>query len=128
MNLNLINLDPAQWTRTDWQDAYAQYCKDNMFGPKTKKEYYDMVIANFAKIAKTTPRPLSDELKRSWTIGKRNARLWAKKRGCDMSGQMLSDVRVDNEDRSTREIAERAEDIAIDTKQKLAYLIERVRK
>lgn len=127
MNLNLINLDPAQWTRTDWQDAYAQYCKDNMFGPKTKKEYYDMVIANFAKIAKTTPQPLSDELKRSWTIGKRNARLWAKKRDCDMSGQMLSDVRADAEDRSTREIAERAEDIAVDTKQELEYLIERVR-
>lgn len=127
MNLNLINLDPAQWTRTDWQYAYAQYCKDNMFGPKTKKEYYDMVIANFAKIAKNTPQPLSDELKRSWTIGKRNARLWAKKRGCDMSGQMLSDVRADNEDRNTREVAERAEDIAIDTKSKLEYLIERVR-
>ena len=127
MNLNLINLDPAQWTRTDWQDAYAQYCKDNMFGPKTKKEYYDMVIANFTKIAKITPQPLSGELNRSWTIGKRNARLWAKKRGCDMSGQMLSDVRADAEDRSTREIAERAEDIAIDTKQELDYLIERVR-
>lgn len=128
MNIRLINLPPTEWSRADWQDAYAQYCKDNMFGSKTKKEYYDMVIANFAKIAKITPQPLSDELKRSWTIGRRNARLWAKKRGCDMNGRMLSDVRADVEDRNTREIAERAEDIAVDTQQRMDYLIERVRK
>lgn len=98
-----------------------------MFGPKTKKEYYDMVIANFAKIAKNTPQPLSDELKRSWAIGKRNARLWAKKRGCDMNGRLRSDIACEQRNNDALETALRAEDIATDTKQKLEYLIERVR-
>jgi len=127
MNLNLINLDCTEWSRSDWQDAYAQYCKNNMYGPKTKKEYYDFVNERYKRLrehAETPSREFLDNHTRGW----RNAVRWAKKRGCDMSGQMLSDVRVDNEDRNTREIAERAEDIAIDTKQKLEYLIERVRK
>ena len=125
MNLNLINLEPAQWTKTDWQDAYAQYCQHNLHGPKTKREYYDMVISNFAKI---TPQPLSDELKRKWTSGKRNARLWAKKHGCNMNGRLRSDIAREQRDNDALETALRAEDIAVDTQQRLEYLIERVRK
>lgn len=124
MNLNLINLEPAQWNKADWQDAYAQYCQHNLHGPKTKREYYDMVIANFAKI---TSQPLSDELKHKWTIGKRSARLWAKKHGCDMNGRLLSVVELEKRNADALVVAERAENVAIDTMGKLDYLIEKVR-
>ena len=124
MNLNLINLEPAQWDKATWQDAYAQYCQHNMFGEKTKREYYDMVIANFAKIA---PQSLSDELKRKWTIGKRNARLWAKKHGCDMNGRLLSVVELEKRNADALTVAERAENVAMAAMVKLDYLIEKVK-
>lgn len=92
MNLNLINLPPTEWAKTDWQDAYAQYCKANMFGPKTKKEYYDMVLERHAR---NTIKPLSDELLAKWTSGRRAAKEWARKRGCDMNGRLLVDVAQD---------------------------------
>ena len=98
---------------------------NNMFGKKTKREYYDMVVANFAKI---NPQPLSDELKRTWTIGRRNARLWAKKHGCDMNGRLRSDIAHEQRNNDALETALRAEDVAVDTQQRLEYLIERVRK
>lgn len=125
MNLNLINFDCTEWSRSDWQDAYDQYCQRNMFGKKTKREYYDMVVANFVKI---TPQPLSDELKHKWTIGKRNARLWAKKHGCDMNGRLLIDIACDQRNNDALKTALRAEDVAWDTKQRLDYLIERIKK
>ena len=96
-------------------------------GPKTKKEYYDWVRSRLDH-QKLLAEPLSKNLINKWTGGFKNASVWAKKRGCDMSGQMLSDVRANVEDRSTREIAEHAEDIAVDTRQRLDYLIERVKK
>lgn len=86
MNLNLINLDCTQWSKTDWQDAYNEYCKHNLYGAKTKREYYDMVIANFKKIA---PQPLSEELRNTWTNGWNKAVVWAKKRKCNMNGVLL---------------------------------------
>ena len=61
--------------------------------------------------------PLSDELKRTWTIGKQNARLWAKKHGCDINGRLLSDI----PSKDAVAIAERAEEIAIDTALKMSY-------
>ena len=84
MNANIINLEPAQWDKATWQEAYAQYCKSNMFGVKTKREYYDMVISNFEKLAK---KPEFHELNRKWLQGWRNAVAYAKKHKCDMNGQ-----------------------------------------
>lgn len=127
METNTANLDCTQWDKATWQREYANYCKYNFHGAMTKREYYDFMrrLQNNAKIDRTA---LSDELKEKWTRGFWNAVLWAKKHGCDMNGRLLSDVRAETEDRSTREIAERAEDIAVDTLSRMEYLIERVKK
>lgn len=86
MNINLINLAPTEWSKSDWIDAYTEYCKANMFGPKTKKDFYLMVLENHKKIA---PQTLSDELRSEWTAGWRNAVQWAKKHGCGRNGELL---------------------------------------
>lgn len=117
MNLNIITKYCDEWTKADWQDAYNQYCKHNMYGPKTKREYYEFVKERHNRL-KLAEQPLSDELKREWTIGMRNAVLWAKKHGCDMNGRLLSDVQP----KDAVAIAERAEEIAIDTAQKMSYI------
>lgn len=127
MNLNLINLEPEQWSREDWRDAYASYCQTNMFGPKTKKEYYDMVLERNRRLREAN-KPTPPELLQQWVEGRRAARAWARWRGCDMNGRMLSQVRAEVEDRGTREIAERAEDIAINTQNLLDELIERTKR
>lgn len=127
MNLNLINLHPKDWSKDDWRDAYAEYCKANIKGPKTKQEYYDMVMENFRKMDERN-KPISQELLDEWTRGRRTAIAWARWRGCDMNGRMLLQVRAEVEDRGTREIAERAEDIAVDTMQRLDYIVESIRK
>lgn len=114
INLNFVTIPPTEWDKQTWRDAYAGYCEHNMYGAMSKREYYDWVLARHKKI---TPQPLSDELKRTWTIGKRNARLWAKKRGCDMNGRLLTDVPP----KDAVAIAERAEEIAIDTAEKMSY-------
>ena len=101
MNLNLINLPPSKWSRTDWRDAYTQYCQHNMFGPKTKKEYYDMVLERSKE-----PEPLSPELLAKWSAGRRAAARWAKKRGCDMNGRLLTDVAAENKQRDMDEMAD----------------------
>ena len=107
MNLNLINLPPTEWSKKDWQDAYAQYCQHNMFGPKTKKEYYDMVLERHRLNSASVP-PLSDELRAKWSAGRRAAAQWAKKRGCDMNGRLLADVAAEQKQ---RDMAEMADDI-----------------
>lgn len=86
MNIRLINLDYTEWSREDWTDAYTAYCKTNMFGPKTKKEYYDMVVTNFEKLAK---KPEFHELNKKWLQGWRNAIAYAKKHKCNMNGELL---------------------------------------
>lgn len=126
MNLNLINLPPTEWSKDDWRDAYSQYCKANMFGHKTKREYYDMVLKSYEDLEdkhKLTPV----ELLQKWVKGRRAAKEWAQKRGCDLNGRMLTDVRAEVEDRNTREVAERAEDIAVDTMQRLDFLVEQAK-
>lgn len=126
MNLNLINIPPKEWSKEDWNDAYSQYCKANMFGPKTKREYYDMVLKGYEELEdkhKLTPV----ELLQKWVKGREAAKAWAQKRGCDMNGRMLTDVRSDIEKQSAISIATRAEKIAIDTKQDLEYLVEKAR-
>lgn len=127
MNLNLINLHPKDWSKDDWRDAYAEYCKGNMFGPKTKREYYDMVMENFRKMDERN-KPISQELLDEWTRGRRAAKAWARKRGCDLNGRLLSDVRAEEDSRTAIEVADRAEDIAIDTMQRLDYLIDVAKK
>ena len=126
MNINRTNIPPTEWTKTDWQEAYAEYCKANMYGPKTKKEYYDMVLERHKRL-EDARKPLSPELAKKWVEGRRAAAEWARKRGCDLNGRLLSEVRAENEDRSTREIAERAEDIAGDTMQRLDFLVEQAK-
>lgn len=117
MNIRLINKYCDEWTKADWQDAYDQYCKHNMYGPKTKREYYEFVKERHNRL-KLAEQPLSDELKREWTIGRRNAALWAKKHGCDMNGRLLSDIPP----KDAVAIAEHAEEIAIDTALKMSYI------
>lgn len=127
MNLNLINKYCDEWTRTDWQDAYAQYCKNNMYGPKTKKEYYDFVNERYKRLREHAETP-SREFLGNHTRGWQNARLWAKKRGCDMNGRLRSDIAREQRDNDALEVARHAEDIAVDTHQRLEYLIQRVKK
>ena len=123
MNINLTNVPPTEWTKTDWQEAYAEYCKANMFGPKTKRQYYDFVLERHKRLEEAH-KPTPPELLQKWAEGRRAAKAWARKRGCDLNGQLLSDVRAEAEDRSTREIAERAEEMGIDSIQRLDNLDE----
>lgn len=126
MNLNLVNLPPTEWSKDDWRDAYADYCKHNLLGPKTKKEYYDMVLERYKQLEEAH-KPTPPELLQQWVEGRRAAKEWARKRGCDLNGRLLTDVRAEAEDRSTREVAERAEDIAVDTMQRLDFLVEQAK-
>ena len=125
MNLNLINLPPTEWSKDDWRDAYADYCKGNMYGPKTKKEYYDFVLERHKRFEEAH-KPVSPELLKQWTEGRRAAKAWAREHGCDLNGRLLTDVRAEADDRSTREIAERAEDMAVESVQRLDDLDERI--
>lgn len=92
MNLNLINLDCSKWSREDWTDAYSQYCQTNMFGPKSKREYYEFVKNNHERL-KSAKLELSEELQNKWINGFKNASAWAKKRGCNMNGVALENCR-----------------------------------
>lgn len=127
MNLNLINLPPTEWSKDDWRDAYAGYCKGNMYGPKTKKEYYDFVLERHKRFEEAH-KPISPELLKQWVEGRRVAKAWARKRGCDLNGRLLSDVRAEADDRSTREIAERAEDMAVESVQRIDDFVESIRR
>lgn len=118
MNLNLINLNPSEWTKDDWNDAYKQYCKTEICGPKTKRQYYDFVLERHKRLDEAH-KPTPPELLQKWVEGRRAAKEWARKRGCDLNGRLLTDVRAEAEDRSTREIAERAEDMAVESVQRL---------
>lgn len=127
MNLNLINLPPTEWSKDDWRDAYADYCKGNMYGPKTKKEYYDFVLERHKRLEEAH-KPVSPELLKQWVEGRRAAKEWARKRGCDLNGRLLTDVRAEADDRSTREIAERAEDMAVESVQRIDDFVETIRR
>lgn len=80
MHANIINLPCDQWSKTDWQDAYSQYCQHNQFGQMTKRQYYDFVRNNHKRL-KDRDTPLSAELASKWSAGRINARLWAEKHG-----------------------------------------------
>lgn len=126
MNIRLINLLPTEWSKDDWRDAYADYCKGNMFGPKTKRQYYDFVLERHKRL-EDVHKPVSPELLKQWVEGRRAAKAWARKRGCDLNGRLLTDVRAEAEDRSIREIAERAEELGIESIQRLDNLDERIK-
>lgn len=126
MNIRLINLPPTEWSKDDWREAYAEYCKANMYGPKTKKEYYDFVLERHKRLEEAH-KPVSPELLKQWAEGRGAAKEWARKRGCDLNGRLLTDVRAEVEDRSTREIAERAEEMGIESIQRLDNLDERIK-
>ena len=83
MILDIINLEPAQWDKATWNCAYSEYCKSNMFGAKTKREYYDFVLARSERL-KSVAQPLSEELRDKWSNGFRNASVWAKNRKCEL--------------------------------------------
>lgn len=123
MSCEWLNKDPQDWSKETWQELYSKYCQNNQFGPKSKREYYDMVMENFRKLA-TQSKPLSDELREQWLKGWRNAVVWAKKRGCDLNGRLLRDTQRDAAEASVMEIADRAESIAIDTAQRLDHIID----
>ena len=127
MNINRTNIPPTDWTKADWQEAYAEYCKANMYGPKTKKEYYDFVLERHKRLEEAH-KPTPPELLKKWVEGRRAAIAWAKKRGCDLNGRLLSDVRAEANDRSTREIAERAEDMAVESVQRIDDFVETIRR
>lgn len=126
MNINLINLPPTEWSKDDWREAYAEYCKANMFGPKTKRQYYDFVLERHKRLEEAH-KPTPQELLQKWSAGRRAATEWAKQHGCDLNGRLLTDVRAEAEDRSTREIAERAEDMGIESIQRLDNLDEHIK-
>jgi hypothetical protein len=98
-----------------------------MFGPKTKKEYYDMVLERYKRLA-DSQKPTPPELLQQWIKGRRAAKEWAKKHGCDMNGRLLIDIACEQRNNDALETALRAEDIAVDTHCRLEYLIERVKK
>lgn len=90
MNLHLINLDYTQWEKNDWLDAYTAYCKTNLFGPMSKREYYNWVRSRLDR-QKSLSEPLSKDLVNKWANGFKNASVWAKKRKCNQWGQSLKD-------------------------------------
>lgn len=91
MNLNLINLPCTKWSRADWNDAYNAYCKTNLFGAMTKKEYFDFVNSRNPQTFQKTA-PLSKELAGKWSAGRKVAKAWAKQHQCDMNGRLLKDI------------------------------------
>ena len=92
MNLNIINLEPTQWDKATWQEVYDSYCKTNMFGAKTKREYYDFVISRCNDL-KSIRQPLSEELRNKWSNGFKNASVWAKNHKCNMYGENLANCK-----------------------------------
>lgn len=92
MNLHLINLDYTEWSRADWVDAYTAYCKTNLFGPMSKKEYYDWVRSRLDR-QKSVAEPLSEDLRNTWANGWGKAVVWAKNRKCNMNGVALDSCR-----------------------------------
>ena len=92
MNTRIINLDYTEWSRADWLDAYTAYCKTNLFGPMSKREYYNWVRSRLDR-QKSVTEPLSKDLASKWTSGFKNASVWAKKRRYTQRGQSLEDTR-----------------------------------
>jgi hypothetical protein len=82
MNLNLINLNPSDWSKEDWQDAYNQAMLGDVCCGMSKQQYYDFVIANHKKIEERN-MPLSEELKSKWIYGKKSCKQLLNKQNTD---------------------------------------------
>ena len=125
MNLNIVTLDCKEWSKGDWREAYAQYCAHNQFGPMTKREYFNFVNHRHKQLRETSESPSKDFLD-NHARGWRNAVRWAKKRGCDMNGRLLVAGIVEKRDADALAVAERAEDLATNTMQRLDYIISKM--
>lgn len=116
LNFNLINLNPPEWSKADWNDAYKLYCTQNMFGVKTKKQYYDFVMANHqAKIDRE--KPLDPELAKQWSAGRRAAKIWSKSRvggECDQNGILVADAAKQRATASLLTLPDAVDSIAAD--------------
>lgn len=92
MILDIINKPYQEWSKQTWLDAYTAYCKTNLFGPMSKREYYDWVRSRLDR-QKSVAEPLSKDLVTKWTNGFKNASVWAKKCKCNQWGQALENSR-----------------------------------
>lgn len=123
MNLNLINLDCTQWSKADWNDAYNQYCRHNMFGEKTKREYWDFVHERHNAL-KTATQSLNSEAINKWINGFKNAAIWAKEHQCDMNGAQI-DAAVPKD---INERLNQIENITCDNAYKLDTIVSRIKR
>lgn len=57
------------------------------------------------------PELLSQELLAKWSAGRRAATQWAKTRGCDMNGRLLTDVAAEAKQRDMEEMADDITDL-----------------
>ena len=126
MNLNIVTLDCKKWSKDDWRDAYAQYCAYNQFGQMTKREYYDFVNERHKRLRESAQTP-SKEFMNNHTRGWRNAVQWAKKRGCDMNGRLFAANAAGKHNADALVVAERAEEMATNTMQRLDYIISKMK-
>ena len=113
MNLNLVNLTPSDWSNADWREAYALYCTANMFGPKTKQEYYNWVLER-EKARRMREKPLDAKLARQWVKGRQQAKKWAQARikgGCNINGRVMADVVAEREHRGVLELSDSVADL-----------------
>lgn len=108
----------TEWTRQDWNDAYNAFCQMNPKNPPTKKQYYDMVLNSHKMLAGNQDESLK-ELSDKWIKGWRNAVSYAKERGCDFNGRLLSDVYAERKQADALETAQKALDISFDVLQNL---------
>lgn len=72
-----------------WQKNYEEYCKTNLYGQMTKKQYFDFVNARAEELSAKN-RPLSPELLAKWSYGRKQAKIYAQKRGCDINGVSIA--------------------------------------
>lgn len=86
-----------------------------------------MVCANHARLCEKNT-PCSMELLQKWSAGRRAAAEWGRRHGCDLNGRLLTKARTEHRDTTTRGIAERAEDIACASMQKLDIILQRMRR
>lgn len=122
----IITTDPPQWTKDEWRELYTEYCKTNPDGPKTKKEYYDMVMARYQKRVERE-RPVSPELMQEWIAGRRAAKEWARAHGCNLNGELITTAIAEQRNTDALQVAENAREIAIDASLKFDCVLEEIR-
>ena len=84
-----------------------------------------MVLENYKTLSNQN-KPLSDELAKQWLEGWRSAVNYARVHKCDRNGTPLSAQTKRDEDALS--IAERAEDMAVDSVQKVEHLVKILRR